>query len=626
MPVPVPSSAPMSSATPHHTAAAANSGLFLAAALPPLLAFNQTPAATLYNQLLALAGWGLALLLWARSTPGWRAGLKSPAAMALALLLVAPMSSVVWRGLPPSLGLGATAIIGAGLAVLLVAQGLSTSARLLAAEAFCWGLLATGLLTVVVCIVQVFLPAAADGTFIARSGVVGSAVGNLRQPNHLASLMMWSSIAAVFITEKRGWRMALAPLLLAFVFTVVLSASRTGYAGIALLAVWGVVDRKLSRSARLCLLATPLMLGVSWWGMSVWSAESGHAFRAASRLSEGAGSPSRLAILRDAWALTTANPLLGVGWGEFNFAWSLTPFPDRPIAFFDHTHNIASQLAVEMGLPWAGAVLLLLAWAVVKGWHAAFGRESYLPLSISVVLLALAFGAFKKFEVHGSILGAMLLAWGAWEIWRTPSTHDDDSSLRRAALMIVLAIALHSLVEYPLWYAYFLLPACFALGLVLSADAPSTSAATAPWQVIGALLIAGSAFAVLDYQRVVAIYMPSEDSVPLNERIANGQRSIFFSHQADYAAATSQPPGPLALAAARRTAFNLIDTRLLMHWSLSLEKTGDLEGARFLADRLREFRNPTGDNWFANCEIAASAPTMPQCQPASGVIDWRTLR
>ncbi|WP_457445227.1 Wzy polymerase domain-containing protein [Roseateles sp. P5_E4] len=567
----------MSSATPHHTSPAATFGLVLAAALPPLLAFNQTPAATLYNQLLALAGWGLALLLWARSTPGWRAGLKSPAAMALALLLAAPMSSVVWRALPPSLGLGATAIIGAGLAVLLVAQGLSTSARLLAAEAFCWGLLVTGLLTVVVCIVQVFLPAVADGNFIARSGVVGSAVGNLRQPNHLASLMMWSSIAAVFITEKRSWRMALAPLLFAFTFTVVLSASRTGYAGIALLAVWGVVDRKLSRSARLCLLATPLMLGVSWWGMSLWSAESGHAFRAASRLSEGAGSPSRLAILRDAWALTTANPLLGVGWGEFNFAWSLTPFPDRPIAFFDHTHNIASQLAVELGLPWAGAVLLLLAWAL-------------------------------------------------WTAWRSPSEKAEDTPLRRMALMIVLTIALHSLVEYPLWYAYFLLPACFALGLALPAEAPAKPAGATPWRMIGGLLIAGSAFAVWDYQRVVAIYMPSEDAMPLDARIADGQRSLFFSHQADYAAATSQPPGPFALEAARRTAFNLIDARLLMHWSQSLEKTGDVQGARFLADRLREFRNPTGDNWFANCEIAASAPTMPQCQPASGVIDWRTLR
>ena len=567
---------------PHSAATdAAPFSLVIAAALPPLLAFNQTPAATLYNQLLALAGWGLALAFWAGSSPNWRAGLRSPAALALALLVIAPLTSAFWRSLPLSLGLGAAAVIGAGLAVLLLAQGLSAQARRTAAEAFCWGLLLAGLCSVGISVVQVFAPQWADGSVIARSGVVGSAVSNLRQPNHLASLMMWAAIAAVFVTEKRGWRWLLPPLLCAFVFTVVLSASRTGYIGIAMLALWGVVDRKLSRTARLSLLATPLMLGASWWLMSMWSAESGHAFRAASRMAEGAGSPSRMAILRDAWALTMAHPLLGVGWGEFNFAWSLTPFPTRPIAFFDHTHNLPAQLAVELGLPWAGAMLALLVWAVLKAWRGA-------------------------------------------------ARQDADAPLRRAALMIMLTIGLHSLLEYPLWYAYFLLPACFALGLALPADDAATGEArpamTIPGIVVGLALIVGSLFAVWDYQRVVVIYAPGRDALPLPQRIAAGQGSPFFAHQADYAAATSLPPGPAALEATKRTAFSLVDARLLMHWSRSLEATGDIEGARYVADRLREFRNPTGDSWFESCTEPASAPVMVQCQRASAVIDWRQLR
>ncbi|MEO6280221.1 Wzy polymerase domain-containing protein [Roseateles sp.] len=571
----------MLSKTPTATADAALFSLVIAAALPPLLAFNQTPAATLYNQLLALAGWGLALALWAHSSPGWRASLKSPAALAMLLLLIAPLSSVAWRALPLSLGLGATAVLGAGLAVLLLAQGLSREARRSAAEALCWGLLLAGLLSVAISLVQVFAPQWADGNVIARSGIPGRAVGNLRQPNHLASLMMWAAVAAVFVTERRGWRWLLAPLLFACVFTVVLSASRTGFIGIAMLAVWGLIDRKLSRGARLALLATPLMLGVSWWLMAQWSAEGGHAFGAASRLSEGAGSPSRLAILRDAWALTIAHPLLGVGWGEFNVAWSLTPFPTRPIAFFDHTHNLPSQLAVELGLPWAGAVLALLGWAL-------------------------------------------------WQAWRGAARSDEDAPLRRAALMIVLTIALHSLLEYPLWYAYFLLPACFALGLALPAGERAKPASAMPATLIGGLLVAGSLFAVWDYQRIVAIYAPGASAAPLNERIAIGQGSPLFSHQADYAAATSQPPGRDALAATRRTAFSLVDARLLMHWSRSLEATGDVEGARYVADRLREFRSETGDRWFESCvgpaTMPAAPPAMVQCQPASAVVDWRALR
>jgi O-antigen ligase len=549
--------------------------LALAALLPTLLAFNQTPAATLYNQLLSLATWGLAMAFWGRWAPTWRAGQKSPAAVALALLMVAPMVSVVWCGLPISLGLGATAIIAAGLAVLLLAQGLAGEARQNAADALFWGLLAAGVLSVAISLVQVFAPQLADGSFIARYGIAGRAAGNLRQPNHLASLMMWGAVAAVFITERRGWRATLAPLLFAFVFTVVLSASRTGFLGIGMLAIWGIVDRKLSRSARLALLATPLMLAVSWWLMTIWSADGGHAFGAASRLSEGAGSPSRLAILRDAWTLTMANPWFGVGWGQFNFAWSLSPFPNRPVAFFDHTHNLPSQLAVELGLPWACLVLGLLAWALWKAWRGALHAQ-------------------------------------------------DDAPLRRAALMVVLTIGLHSLLEYPLWYAYFLLPACFALGLALPAgEAAPASERVNPWPVLGGLLIVGSAYAVWDYLHIVDIYARNESS--LVQRIERGQRSLLFSHQADYAAATSMPPGRYALLSARDTAFSLIDARLLMHWSRSLEVTGDIEGARYLADRLREFHNTTGDTWFASCD-SGSQPVMVQCQPASAPIDWRRFR
>ena len=50
----------------------------------------------------------------------------------------------------------------------------------------------------------------------------------------------------------------------------------------------------------------------------------------------------------------------------------MTPFPGRPVAFFDHSYNLPLQLAVESGLPLAGAVLAGVAWA---GWRAV-GRWS----------------------------------------------------------------------------------------------------------------------------------------------------------------------------------------------------------------------------------------------------------
>jgi hypothetical protein len=349
--------------------------------------------------------------------------------------------------------------------------------------------------------------------------------------------------------------------------------------------LWGLLDRSLARGVRASLLATPLMMGASWGLLMLWSAGGQHAFGAAARLAEGAGSPSRMAILRDAWVLVLSNLWWGVGWGEFNFAWSLTPFPQRHTAFFDHTHNLPLQLLVELGLPWASAALGLLLWS---GWR-------------------LLVGALRA---------------------ETPELQRQ----RRAMGMLVLMIGVHSLLEYPLWYAYFLLPAVFALGLGLPAaaapaDGQRPSAMLASMLGLGgALLVTGSCYAYWDYGRITAIYSPGLDAAPLPERIARGQRSWLFGHHADYAAATSLEPGPEALIAARRTAFSLIDARLLRHWSLSLAQTGETEAARYLVDRLREFRNPIGDQWLAECaEAGPSAPAFP-CQPASGVIDWRRLR
>ena len=53
---------------------------------------------------------------------------------------------------------------------------------------------------------QVFAPGWPDGDWIARSGLPGRAVGNLRQPNHLSSLLLWAAIATVGLLQMRRLR------------------------------------------------------------------------------------------------------------------------------------------------------------------------------------------------------------------------------------------------------------------------------------------------------------------------------------------------------------------------------------------------------------------------------------
>ena len=111
----------------------------------------------------------------------------------------------------------------------------------------------------------------------------------------------------------------------------------------------------------------------------------------------------------------------------------------------------------------------------------------------------------------------------------------------------------------------------------------------------------GAAYLIYDYFKVVVIFAPGENAAPLAERIAEGQRSVFFSHHADYAAATTSDDPAQALAAAQRAAHYLLDTRLMMAWANALHATGDTERAKYLAQRLKEFRNPQSADYFAPC-------------------------
>ena len=586
------------SASAPHRQILALIGLLLGVTLAPLVAYNQTPSATLYNQLLAFAGMGLAVagLAWSGSLrAGWRVDGVS---LGLLLMTVVALAAPSMNGLPWSMALTSAAMLLGALLAVQTGRAITPEHRDDLLTAFCVALVGAGLLSVIVSVVQMFFPTLADGTFIARSGLIGRAVGNMRQPNHLASLLMWACVASVWLAQG-GWlarrlgrallgTLALYLLLFLFVFCVLLSASRTGMIGVGLLALWGAVDARLAPRIRIALGSTLVMFAVGWALLEWYTAVSHHAFGAQSRVSdEGAGSPTRLAILKNAIGLLQRYPLTGAGWGDFNFAWTLTPFPDRPVAFFDLTHNLEMQLLVEMGLP----------------------------------------------------LGLLTLGLLGWGLWSGFARAVRGTAATRCAAMLVAMIGLHSQFEYPLWYAYFLLPAALAFGLSLAEstpdgttrkhDAPSLGKRRPLLTLLGLAIAALMPLIIADYLRIVHIYAPPAGASALEDRIASGQRSPLFSLQADYAEATVLPPGELALDAAQRTGHHLIDIRLLMAWAKSLNAVGETDKARYLVERLREFHNSASDEWLAECEevISLGAAAKPfQCEPPQREYGFRELR
>jgi hypothetical protein len=119
------------------------------------------------------------------------------------------------------------------------------------------------------------------------------------------------------------------------------------------------------------------------------------------------------------------------------------------------------------------------------------------------------------------------------------------------------------------------------------------------------LLMLGGTLALYDYMRVVVIFAPPAGAGPLEQRIADGLKSGLFSHHAAYAEATLDE-GPASMSVFADAPHYLLDSRLLMAWAVALDGRGETDKGRYVAARLKEFHNPTADQFFAPCLKAAT--------------------
>jgi O-antigen ligase len=547
------------------------------------------PSPTALNQAVAVGAWGAAVVLLRAQTRVAALAQGTPTVLfALAIVAFASLASPTLTRLPWGLALSATGAVGAAGLVLLASPPALRKAGV-EYTAVNVALVFVGLVSVFIAWSQVFVPSAVGTEWIAHSATPGRAVGNLRQPNHLATLLLWAALASIPLASSSAMRPQTAIKwcgAVAFclpLFGIVLSGSRTGLLGVAWLVAWGLFDRALPRLARALLIVSPLicLAGnalLSWWG----SLNNLGALGMSTRAGEVDVSNARFSIWSNALSLIADQPWLGVGFGNFNFAWTLTPFPDRNPQFFDHAHNLPLHLAVELGVPLA-------------------------------------------------LLVVGLLFWGLWQAFvRSRGVPGPEGIARRACFVMVLMMGWHSMLEYPLWYAYFLLPTAFMWGLCLSrpdagAGGDAAQGRPVPWIAAGgAAMVIAAAVAIWDYQRVVAIFAPREDNrATLLERIVEGRHSWFFAHHADYALVTSIDGAGMVPGAFDRATHFLLDTRLMIAWSTSLAARGDVDRARHIAARLREFRNPGAAEFFAPCDDAAVVDKPFQCSPPERLYGWR---
>ena len=570
----------------------------IAAAL--LVTSGHPPVVTMTNQLMAIFGWGLVMLL----APG--ATLQRSALRAVAPLLIvfgiagAACALAILNGsLPSSFGMAVLGVILLGAAVGLHGASAGASGDGSFMRAFAIALLVCGVCSAIIAVLQVFAPGLVDNDIVAIPVRQGRAGGNIGQANQFADSMRWGLIAIVPLARawqqtadgprarvvRAGWIVAALLMILG----VVLTGSRTGLVAFVLLAVWGLADRRLEQPLRIGLVVSPLVAAAELWLVAAWSRAHAVVVVLTDR-SETDVTAFRGEIWSNCIALIKAQPWLGVGWGQFNFAWTLTPFSSRGAGLVSHAHNLVLQLAVELGVPLA---------AIMMG----------------------------------------LLLWGFWKaarrVWGMPGVTGISA---RATLMVVAVMGLHSMLEYPLWYVYLLLPTAWAFGLALgtgtqgkapageSGGAPAVAPPLRAWRALGAMLVVIAGSTWLDYQNIASLFEATGPALPLAERIQRAQHSPLFSNQADYVAVTNTPLSPALLPALKRSSHVLLNGRLMFAWANLLNERGEVDKARYMAARLREFNLSGPKPWFAPCDDPAITAKPFQCLPPAGPVSWRDFR
>lgn len=426
----------------------------LAVMLAWLCPYHIHPFRSYYNDLAMLAA--LALLMLGLSR---RAGLQLPlpSLAAVPLFLVAVILLQGWLMplvYPPDQLFSLAYLFAASLAVCL---GAAVSGDQELRQRLLIGLAGLMLLAAVISVwIQITQLAGMNITpfvmYLAKTAALGRPYANIAQPNQLALILCFGMAANWLICLYRltdRWT-ALASMLF-ILCGLVLTQSRIGWIIVPLFSVlmaWN--GRRRTEAGWQMYLFMPaiyfslVLMLPHLVGVLGYSGGS---------VAEHIGGRSeRLGLWKQALHMANSHPFAGVGWAGFGPE-QIRIAADFPVTTYaEHAHNLFLNFAAELGWP----VTLLLT------------------------------------------LGAVLWAYRVRRL--------ADQPLNLFAILCLSAALVHSMVEFPLWYAYILLPVAFLMGY-LHQQVARPRCFTLPFHLINGVILAAvlsATWMTWDYQRVVA--------------------------------------------------------------------------------------------------------------------------
>ncbi len=247
----------------------------------------------------------------------------------------------------------------------------------------------------------------------------GHPFGNLRQPNNFASVLVLCFFSGWYLFERRhfsrkvfyGWGFFI-------IIGLVLAQSRTTMlVGIFTCVFCALFKSRLSLRTHYGDILWILMCYLGLWFLLPEIKQWLSVQEGAGSLREIATSGNmRLVIWYESLLAIWQGPLWGYGWNQIGVAQALVNSPVESAVHFRQAHNLLLDLLLYNGPVLGGVMVLGILWIIIKAFRDCCTIEG-------------------------------------WFI-----------------LVMIGAIFTHAMLEFPLHYAYFLLPTAFLLGVIDSSD------------------------------------------------------------------------------------------------------------------------------------------------------------
>ncbi len=281
------------------------------------------------------------------------------------------------------------------------------------------------------------------------------AFANVAQPNQLALLICFGLISLWWMLQNTRFSGLLAWCLAVFLlWGLVLTQSRIAWIILPGLAAFVLSHRPSQKSTSFWVGVGSLLLIYVFLLISLPTIAKYLGFVAGTIGERVGGRSERTVLLQQAWTMASSHPWLGVGWFGFGAQQVAHAANFSASIYAEHSHNLILNFAAELGIPYT--VFFFLTFSVFL-WKTCFAR-----------------GRLHNQEILFFV-------------------------------MLLFAVAVHSLVEFPLWYAYVLLPVGVCLGALcqLRWQSANISLSLNSFHVIAVICLSLLTWAWFDYHRVV---------------------------------------------------------------------------------------------------------------------------